>query len=79
MQDADKVMEYAADYPGHGFVDAAGVAGPGRELMQEKQERQKVNGRFMILRYFMVLAGLILAATVGSSMAAEIGTADGVS
>jgi len=24
VQDADKVMEYAADYPGHGFVDAAG-------------------------------------------------------
>ena len=26
VQDADKVMEYAAEYPGHGFVDAAGSA-----------------------------------------------------
>ncbi len=32
--------------------------------MQEKQERQKVNGRFMILRYLMIVAGLILAGRV---------------
>ena len=32
--------------------------------MQERKDRQKVNGRFMLLRYIMVVAGLILAARV---------------
>ncbi len=32
--------------------------------MHEKKERQKVNGRFMALRYLMIAAGLILAARV---------------
>ena len=29
--------------------------------MQEQKERQKVNGRFMLLRFLMVAAGLVLA------------------
>lgn len=32
--------------------------------MREQKERQKVNGRFMALRYLMIVAGIILAARV---------------